>query len=68
MVCEAGTLGCTEQASFFLRLKAMLKAVQVEDTCSPICGDGLRVDRAFSATIAANKLEAAALHDMNNHT
>lgn len=45
----------------------MLKAVQVEDTCSPICGDGLRVDRAFSATIAANKLEAA-LHDMNNHT
>ena len=46
----------------------MLKLVKVEDTCSPICGDGLRVDRAFSATIAANKLEAAALHDMNNYT
>ena len=29
-----------------------------EDTCWPICGDGLRVDRAFSSTLAADKLEA----------
>ncbi|CAJ1437050.1 unnamed protein product [Effrenium voratum] len=28
------------------------------DTCWPICGDGLRVDRAFSSTLAADKLEA----------
>ena len=29
-----------------------------QDTCWPICGDGLRVDRAFSATLGADKLEA----------
>eukprot|EP00931_Biecheleriopsis_adriatica_P040733 TRINITY_DN23337_c0_g1_i1.p1 TRINITY_DN23337_c0_g1~~TRINITY_DN23337_c0_g1_i1.p1 ORF type:complete len:4853 (-),score=966.29 TRINITY_DN23337_c0_g1_i1:13-14571(-) len=27
------------------------------DTCWPICGDGLRLDRQFSATLAASKLE-----------